>query len=93
MYLSACSGKDNQGLLISVTELCSLLEESNCLGKQFRYRSTILKVLFRLLDVDDAELRLKLASMILDVSTCIFYLAFLTFASNFFLLFSWHLRS
>ncbi|XP_076467000.1 armadillo repeat-containing protein 2-like isoform X2 [Babylonia areolata] len=46
-------------------DLYNLLEDHNCLGKHWRQRSTVLKVIFRLLDVEDTKLLLKLARLIL----------------------------
>lgn len=60
--------KDCDQLLVLASDLYNILEDNNCLGKHFRQRSTVLKVIFRLLDVEDTKLLLKLARLILAVS-------------------------
>ncbi|KAK7108771.1 armadillo repeat-containing protein 2-like isoform X1 [Littorina saxatilis] len=57
--------KDSDQLSVLAGDLYSLLEDNNCLGKHFRQRSSVLKVIFRLLDVEDTRLLLKLARLIL----------------------------
>ncbi|PVD28492.1 hypothetical protein C0Q70_11080 [Pomacea canaliculata] len=57
--------KDCDRFLVLAGNLYNLLEENNCLGKHFHHRSTVLKVIFKLLDVEEPRLLLKLARLIL----------------------------
>ena len=60
--------KDCDQLLVLASDLYNILEDNNCLGKHFRQRSIVLKVIFRLLDAEDTKLLLKVARLILAVS-------------------------
>ena len=44
------------------------LECHNCLSRQFQRRSHILKIIFKLLDVDEPRVLLRMARLILAVS-------------------------
>ena len=62
------SEKDCDQLLVLASDLYNILEDNNCLGKHFRQRYIVLKVIFRLLDAEDTKLLLKVARLILAVS-------------------------
>ena len=70
---SFLSEKDCDQLLVLASDLYNILEDNNCLGKHFRQRSIVLKVIFRLLDAEDTKLLLKVARLILAVSVPIFW--------------------
>lgn len=61
----------------SVDRLCDLcdslhatLEEADMLGRSCARRSAILGTLFRLIDLDSAQLNLRIAKLSLAVSSC-----------------------
>ncbi|XP_039235748.1 armadillo repeat-containing protein 2 isoform X4 [Pipra filicauda] len=58
--------KDNiENLCLACTKLYQALNEGNMLGKQFKRRSELLKILYKLVDIDSDPLCLKLAKIIL----------------------------
>lgn len=57
------------------TQLHHVLEEGRLLGKKFRGRSVLLKMLYKLVDAGSDPLSLKLAKLILAVSLPFFVLA------------------
>ncbi|XP_061176432.1 armadillo repeat-containing protein 2-like isoform X2 [Saccostrea echinata] len=61
----ASSKKDAKRLGQVTEELYSLLQKENLLGRSCKQRTTILKSIFKLLDVEDSRIQLKLARLIL----------------------------
>ncbi|XP_027549337.1 armadillo repeat-containing protein 2 isoform X3 [Neopelma chrysocephalum] len=58
--------EDNiENLCLACTKLYQALNEGNMLGKQFKRRSELLKILYKLVDVDSDPLCLKLVKIIL----------------------------
>ncbi|XP_074006519.1 armadillo repeat-containing protein 2 isoform X2 [Numenius arquata] len=58
--------EDNiENLCLACTELYQALNEGNMLGKRFKRRSALLKILYKLVDIDSDPLCLKLAKIIL----------------------------
>ncbi|NXP12737.1 ARMC2 protein, partial [Thinocorus orbignyianus] len=58
--------EDNiENLCLACTELYQALNEGNMLGKRFKRRGVLLKILYKLVDVDSDPLSLKLAKIIL----------------------------
>uniref|UniRef100_A0A8C3KCH9 Armadillo repeat containing 2 n=1 Tax=Calidris pygmaea TaxID=425635 RepID=A0A8C3KCH9_9CHAR len=58
--------EDNiENLCLACTELYQALNEGNMLGKRFKRRSAVLKILYKLVDIDSDPLCLKLAKIIL----------------------------
>lgn len=61
--------EDNlENLCLACTKLYQALNEGNMLGKRFKRRSVLLKILYKLVDIDSDPLCLKLAKIILAVS-------------------------
>ncbi|PKU46043.1 armadillo repeat-containing protein 2 isoform x1 [Limosa lapponica baueri] len=61
--------EDNiENLCLACTELYQALNEGNMLGKRFKRRSALLKILYKLVDIDSDPLCLKLAKIILAVT-------------------------
>ena len=52
-------------------ELHVLLEKQGLLGKNYKQRSRILKAIFKMLDLDEPKLLLRLARLILAVSSAL----------------------
>lgn len=61
------SEKDTVRLETLSVKLYTVLSEGHLLGKSSKYRPTILKAIFKLLDLDAPRLLLKLARLILAV--------------------------
>lgn len=61
----ASSKKDSKKLGQVTEDLYALLQKENLLGRNCKQRTTILKSIFKLLDVDDSRIQLKLARLIL----------------------------
>ncbi|NXY72129.1 ARMC2 protein, partial [Glareola pratincola] len=58
--------EDNiENLCLACTKLYQALNEGNMLGKRFKRRSVLLKILYKLVDIDSDPLCLKLAKIIL----------------------------
>ncbi|NXK62131.1 ARMC2 protein, partial [Sylvietta virens] len=58
--------EDNiEQLCLACTKLYQALDEGNMLGKRFKRRNTLLKTLYKLVDIDSDPLSLKLAKIIL----------------------------
>ncbi|NXJ66319.1 ARMC2 protein, partial [Rostratula benghalensis] len=58
--------EDNiENLCLACTELYQALNEGNMLGKRFKRRSVLLKILYKLVDIDSDPLCLQLAKIIL----------------------------
>ena len=60
--------KDVKMLCEFSDELHMLLEKQGLLGKNYKQRSRILKAIFKMLDLDEPKLLLRLARLILAVS-------------------------
>ena len=60
--------KDVKMLCELSDELHMLLEKQGLLGKNYKQRSRILKAIFKMLDLDEPKLLLRLARLILAVS-------------------------
>lgn len=86
-WVCAFTEKDCDRFLVLAGNLYNLLEENNCLGKHFHHRSTVLKVIFKLLDVEEPRLLLKLARLILAVSISFCHITVLNIDFFFFIFF------
>ena len=60
--------KDAESVVKLTDELYALLLKENLLGKNCKRRSAILKSIFKILDLDDPRVLLRLARLILSVS-------------------------
>ncbi|NXK73366.1 ARMC2 protein, partial [Amazona guildingii] len=56
-----------ENLCLACTKLYQVLNEENMLGKRFKRRNTLLKILYKLVDIDSDPLRLKLTKIILSM--------------------------
>ena len=63
--------KDVKMLCEFSDELHMLLEKQGLLGKNYKQRSRILKAIFKMLDLDEPKLLLRLARLILAVSSAL----------------------
>jgi len=65
------TGREGDKLAESTDNLYQILKKENLLGKNCKQRSAILKSIFKLLDVEEPRVLLRLARLILAVSKCI----------------------